>query len=35
VFISTNGSFDQAASDFVVTGYLLDGKGNQCAPIAP
>jgi hypothetical protein len=35
VFISTNGSFDQAASDFVVTGYLLDCKVNQCAPIAP
>ena len=35
VFISTNGSFDQAASDFVVAGYLLDCKGNQCAPIMP
>ena len=35
VFISTNGSFDQAASDFVVTGYLLDCNGNHCAPIAP
>ena len=35
VFISTNGSFDQAASDFVVTGYLLDCTVNHCAPIAP
>lgn len=35
VFISTNGSFDQAASDFVVTGYLIDCSVNQCAPIAP
>ena len=35
VFISTNGSFDQAASDFVVTGYLLDCSVNHCAPIAP
>ena len=35
VFISTNGSFDQAASDFVVTGYLIDCTVNHCAPIAP
>lgn len=35
VFISTNGSFDQAASDFVVTGYLIDCTANSCAPIAP
>lgn len=35
VFISTNGSFQNAASDFVVTGYLLDCSVNQCAPIAP
>ena len=35
VFISTNGSFDQAASDFVVTGYLIDCTVNVCAPIAP
>ncbi|HET8907728.1 MAG TPA: hypothetical protein VFN11_12270, partial [Ktedonobacterales bacterium] len=35
VFISTNGSFNQAASEFVVTGYLLDCTVNQCAPIAP
>jgi len=35
VFISTNGSFNQAASDFVVTGYLLDCTVNHCAPIAP
>jgi hypothetical protein len=35
VFISTNGSFDQAASDFVVTGYLLDCSVNHCAAIAP
>jgi hypothetical protein len=34
VFISTNGSFDQAASDFVVTGYLLDCSVNHCAAIA-
>lgn len=35
VFVSTNGSFDQTASDFVVTGYLLDCTVNHCAPIAP
>ena len=35
VFISTNGSFNEAASDFVVTGYLIDCSVNQCAPIAP
>ena len=35
VFISTNGSFNEAASDFIVTGYLLDCKVNTCAPIAP
>jgi len=35
VFISTNGSFNQAASDFVVSGYLIDCTVNQCAPIAP
>jgi hypothetical protein len=35
VFISTNGSFNQAASDFVVTGYLIDCTVNPCAPIAP
>src|SRR5260221_993745 len=35
VFISTNGSFDQAASDFVVTGYLIDCSVNHCAAIAP
>jgi len=35
VFISTNGSFNQAASDFVITGYLLDCTVNHCEPIAP
>ena len=35
VFISTNGSFNQAASDFVITGYLLDCSVNHCDPIAP
>jgi hypothetical protein len=35
VFISTNGSFNNAASDFVVTGYLIDCTVNECAPIAP
>ena len=35
VFISTNGSFNQAASDFVVTGYLVDCPPDACAPILP
>lgn len=34
-FISTNGSFNQAASDFVITGYLVDCPADACAPIAP
>lgn len=35
VFISANGSLNQTASDFIVTGYLIDCQANLCAPIAP
>lgn len=35
VFISTNGSLNNTAADFIVTGYLVDCTVNQCAPIEP
>lgn len=35
VFMSSDGSLNNTASDFVVTGYLIDCGINQCAPIVP
>ena len=35
VFISSDGNLNNTASDFVVSGYLVDCEANHCAPIAP